>query len=280
MSGGAWAVGLSALFTGLVAVAVTVAVERLGGRLGGLLGTLPTTIVPAALGIYAQSASTEAFQQAMGATPAGMLVDVMFLYLWRVLPPLLPAGGLWARLAMMVCAALLGWAAAAAGCVVLLERLRQAEVDLLLVGLLLSFLSVAAGAAACLRNPPAPAGQRAVGPLTLLARGTLAAAAIAAAVWLAGFGGPLLSGMAAVFPAIFLTTMVSLWISQGEAVQAGAVGPMMLGSTSVSTFALLAGVLFPRLGVGPGAVVAWLLATAAVTVPAWLWLRRLQQREP
>ena len=39
---------------------------------------------------------------------------------------------------------------------------------------------------------------------------------------------------------IFLTTMVSLWLSQGEAVPSGAVGPMMLGASSVAVYALLA----------------------------------------
>ena len=43
---------LSAVFAGLVAIAVTVAIERWGGVIGGILGTLPTTIIPAAIGMY------------------------------------------------------------------------------------------------------------------------------------------------------------------------------------------------------------------------------------
>ncbi|MFT4980169.1 MAG: hypothetical protein ACI8S6_006081, partial [Myxococcota bacterium] len=80
-----WQLLWPALLAGGVAIGVTLAIERLGGRLGGLIGTLPTTIVPASLGIYAQSASDVEFAQAMGAVPAGMLVDVGFLYLWRLL---------------------------------------------------------------------------------------------------------------------------------------------------------------------------------------------------
>ena len=110
--------------------------------------------------------------------------------------------------------------------------------------------------------------------LTLLCRGLLAAGAIGAAVFLAAVGGPLAAGVAAVFPAIFLTTMVSLWVSQGEAVQAGAVGPMMLGSTSVAVFCVLAAWTIPTLGVGWGTVSAWLGATLGATLPAWLWLHR------
>ena len=43
---------LSALFAGIVATAVTVAIEKWGGLVGGLLGTVPSTIVPAGIGMY------------------------------------------------------------------------------------------------------------------------------------------------------------------------------------------------------------------------------------
>ena len=39
--------------------------------------------------------------------------------------------------------------------------------------------------------------------------------------------------------------MVSVWLSQGEAVQIGAVGPMMLGSGSVAVYAIGAMYMFP-----------------------------------
>lgn len=270
-----WGLLWPALLAGSVAIGVTVAIERLGGRLGGLIGTLPTTIVPAALGIYAQDPSPAAFAAAMGAVPAGMLVDVVFLYLWRVLPPVLPAWGRGARLAAMVVLSLLGWSVGAAAFIAGLQALRSASVSPLVVGGVLMAVAVAAGVLACRRAPPAPGGARRVGPLTLLARGLLAGAAIAVAVWLARIG-PLAAGMASVFPAIFLTTMVSLWLSQGESVQAGAVGPMMLGSASVSAFALAAAVLLPALGPAAGTAAAWLLSAAVVTIPAWLWLRRIR----
>ena len=46
---------LSALFAGFVAILVTVAIEKWGGIVGGVLGTLPTTIVPAAMGMYVEA---------------------------------------------------------------------------------------------------------------------------------------------------------------------------------------------------------------------------------
>ena len=97
---------------------------------------------------------------------------------------------------------------------------------------------------------------------------------------LAQVGGPFLAGLAAVFPAIFLTTMVSLWMSQGEAVQIGAVGPMMLGSGSVSFYAVFAAWALPALGALPGAAAAWLAAVCLVTAPAWWWLHRARPEPP
>jgi hypothetical protein len=265
---------LPALLAGLVAIAATVAVERWGGRIGGLLSTLPSTIVPASIGIFAQSAEVGGFQDAMAACSAGMLVDVLFLYFWRLVPPKLPGIGLWGRLAMMLVISLSGWLVAATGITLLLARLSERGTPLLLIGAGLTLLTIALGVMACLQNPPSPPGRRTVGPLTLLARGVLAGAAIAGAVWLASVGGSVAAGVASVFPAIFLTTMVSLWISQGESVQAGAVGPMMLGASSVSSFALAAALTMPLLGPVLGTMLAWLLAVALVTVPAWRWLGR------
>ncbi len=271
---------LSALFSGLVAIASTVAIERLGGRLGGLIATLPTTIVPATLGIYAQSATTADFQDAMAVPAVGMLINALYLFLWRVLPPRL--SGLPARLHLpgMVLLTTSGWATAAALGVLGLAQVRAAGVPLLLAGAGFVVTTFIIGVLACRRAPPAPRGTQSVGPIMLLARGALAATAIGLAVWLAAVSGPLLAGMVAVFPAIFFTTMVGLWISQGAAVPAGAVGPMMLGSASVSAHALLAALALPLLGPAIGSLAAWTAAVLCVTAPAGWWLRRAIRAAP
>lgn len=263
------------LFAGVVAVLVTVAIERWGGRVGGVLGTMPTTIVPAALGIAAQTASDEAFAQAINMAPAGMFLNALFLYLWRLVPPRLPPRwSLRARLAAMTALSLLSWALAATVVVLGVRRLAGVGLSLPLFGALTTVALAALGLAASARPRPAPRGRNRVGPLTLVARGALAAAAVGLAVWLASTGLDLLSGVASVFPAIFLTTMFSLWLAQGEAVPAGAVGPMMLGSTSVAAFCVAATHTFPLLGSALGAAVAWAIAVTAVTLPAGVWLGR------
>jgi hypothetical protein len=256
-----------------VAIGATVAVERLGGRLGGLLGTLPTTIVPAAAGIWAASSNVDAYASSMGAVPVGMWVNVLFLLAWREAPSRLPASTLPVRLAMMVVLSLLVWSLVATGSVIVMGRLGDHGIPTMVLGGVCAALSLAFGMWSTRAPRPAPKGKRSVGLVTLLARGLLAAVAIAGAVTLASVAGPLISGVASVFPAIFLTSMVSLWWSQGEAVQGGAVGPMMLGSTSVSAYALFAAFLLPLFGVGFGSMVAWVLSVLVITVPAFGWLQ-------
>jgi hypothetical protein len=262
---------ITAAYAGLVAIGVTVAIERLGGRLGGLVGSIPTTIIPASLGFWWVAESTPLFRESLYAVPAGMLVNAIFLYSWRVLPRRLRVAHLGLRLAAVVVVSLLGWGLCAA---VLMTAMRQAPMPLLWIASLLCVGQLMFAVWACLDNPPAPRGSRRVGPASLAARGVLAAAAIGISVWMAGLGIVLLAGIASVFPAIFLTTMVSVWMAQGEAVQAGAVGPLMLGSASVSLYAIVAAFSIPALGVWVGCATAWLLAVGGISIPSWYWLSR------
>jgi hypothetical protein len=239
-----------------------------------LLGTLPTTIVPAAAGIYAGTAVAD-YQAAMSVAPAGMLLNALFLYTWRAVPPRLPNSTLRVRLALMTAISLLAWLVGAALAVVFAAEIRSSSIPLPLFGWSVTAMIGAVGWLACRHAPPAPAGRHPVGWAVVVARGVLAATAIGAAVLIAGVGGPLVAGIVAVFPAIFITTMVSLWLSQGEAVPAGAVGPMMLGSTSVALYSLLAVWTLPRFGVAAGSALAWVASAGLVTVPAWLYLTRL-----
>jgi len=261
---------VAGLFAGAVAVLVTVVIERLGGVVGGLLGTLPTTIVPASIGIARASSSTDAMQAALFAVPAGMLLNALYLALWRFLPARLPASSFGGRLALMLSTSLGLWAAAAFLLVTTLDEVAlgakgAAGVAALtaLVGLVLTRVQPAS----------AKTAPRRVGPVVLVARGLAASLAVGAGVVIAARGGDAAAGIASVFPAIFLTTMVSLWLAQGEAVSASAVGPMMVGSTSVSAYAVLAALLFPSFGLAVGAAVAWGLAAVAVQLPLFFAVR-------
>lgn len=264
---------LAAGIAGLVAVAATVAVERLGGRVGGVLATIPTTIVPASVGLWTTTDATT-FQQAMATVPAGMCANAFFLWLWGVLP----ARG--HSLPVLVTGTLLGWLVGATAAIGLARTALDAGVPPTLLCVGTGVLLLMLGLVASWHAHPAPPGSRRVGAVVLLLRGLTAATAIGVAVLSGRVAGGVVAGVATVFPAIFLTTMVAVRVAKGAAVQQGAVGPMILGTSCVPLYAVTALLAFPAVGPWVGAAAAWIVAVVGGSVPIGMWLARRASRPP
>ena len=79
------AVLLSAVMAGAVAIAATLVIERWGGALGSLVA-IPTTIVPAAIGIYLSADNSDAYMISMCIVPIGMFLNACFLGVWKIVP--------------------------------------------------------------------------------------------------------------------------------------------------------------------------------------------------
>ena len=263
---------LPALAAGAVAVLATVAVERLGGTRGGVISSIPTTIVPAAVGIWGDGADPEGFRRAMWFVPVGIVLNAGYLLLWRVVPARIGAITHRRLLAWTVAVSLGAWLVAAAAVAAIERAAAPSASDARIAGFIAAGIGLALALVANRVPHRAPSGARRVGPAVLVARGAAAAVAIGCAMLLARAGLPVASGIASVFPVIFTTIMVATWISQGPQVPTGAVGPMMLGTLSVTAFALLAAELFPRMAPAPAALACWVAATGCVSVPAYLWL--------
>ena len=254
-----------------MATLVTVAIEKWGGISGGILGTVPSTIVPAAAGMYLAGGEA-ALIESMAIIPLGMLVNGIFLTVWIILPPHLSQAK--SPLIITTISALLIWTFSAiimlkvAG-IALDEKL--SAINLGFIGLLLLLLlSVIIN----WNTTEAAKGKHTVSPFVLVCRGLAAAIAIGFAVWLSGQGQPLIAGIAAVFPAIFLTSMVALWMAQGPTVPRGAAGPMMLGGASVAVYAIVCIWSLPEFGVLIGSTIAWLVAVIGWSLPAFIVLSK------
>jgi len=263
---------VSALLAGVVATAVTVAIEKWGGLVGGLLGTVPSTIVPAGIGIYLAGGEDD-FVASMMVVPLGMLLNALFLGAWLVLPRWFSNAS--RPLLLTSIGALAFWCVMGMGVWFILQNT--------VVGMLLTEQEFAAGGLVLLfliavwfnrRPQPAPKGTNAVSKTVLIARGSMAALAIGVAVWMAGLGFPLLAGLASVFPAIFLTSMVALWLAQGPTVPQGAAGPMILGGASVAVYANIAMWSLPAYGAVIGSLIAWVGSVVGWSLPAFMVLRR------
>tara|TARA_B100000459_G_scaffold69533_1_gene38434 strand:+ start:5278 stop:6102 length:825 start_codon:yes stop_codon:yes gene_type:complete len=262
---------LSAVLAGVIAVFVTLAIERWGGLTGGLLGTMPSTIVPAAAGIYA-AGDAVVLNQSLAIIPLGMLINGIFLGVWIFAPSRFERFK--SPLLMTTLSALTVWC--------LCGILMLFGVDFALgsgwsaveIGIFGFVLLIVLAISMNWKVQPTPKGRHPVARRVLLIRGSAAASAIGAAVWLSSQGQPLVAGLAAVFPAIFLTSMVALWHAQGPTVPQGAAGPMTLGGVSVAIYALVAMYSLPALGAVLGSFIAWCISVLGWSLPAYLVLRK------
>ena len=262
----------AAIAAGLVAIVVTVLIERFGGVVGGALGTVPTTIVPAVAGMAAAQGEQE-LMDSLSVVPAGMLINAIFLSVWIYLPRATASLGSERSLAVTTATALLAWAMFGMVTILCIGELSEYGTGPRTIGMIGIALTAVFGIVLGWKPYESPKGSREVSKSILLARGLMAAIAIGASVWVAGLGYPLLAGLASVFPAIFLTSMVSLWISQGPSVPRGAAAPMLLGGGSVGVYSLVAMYSLEAHGIILGSIMSWVTAVAVWSMPSYIYLR-------
>src|SRR3989338_7357917 len=112
-------------------------------------------------------------------------------------------------------------------------------------------------------------------------RGLAAGFAIAIGVLLSLLD-PIAGGVASTFPAIVLTVVVSLHLSQPDGVVLGALGPMMLGVFSVTIYVILFAYLFipfyrligdPWGALAIDVLISYLASIVTISLPAGLFLQ-------
>jgi hypothetical protein len=260
-----------AIFAGAVAIFVTILIEKFGGLVGGVLGTIPSTIIPAAAGVYLIDGEDALFSS-MSIVPLAMLVNGLFLSVWIILPKYISNSK--RPLLITTISALSTWLLFAFIALSIANTSQSMEISsptLAVIGLVsLICVSVFFN----LKTRPSPKGNNKVPLLILSLRGLAAAIAIAIALLLAQIGQPLIAGLASAFPAIFLTSMIALWISQGITVPQGAAAPMMLGGVSVAVYSLIVMWSIPAYDVIMGSIIAWILSVTLWSIPAFLLLRK------
>tara|TARA_Y100001970_G_scaffold252585_1_gene326538 strand:- start:1086 stop:1907 length:822 start_codon:yes stop_codon:yes gene_type:complete len=261
----------AALAAGLVATLVTVLIEKYGGLIGGALGTMPTTIVPAAIGMAIAQNETD-LMASLSVVPSGMLVNAIFLSVWIYLPEKLSETSKNRGLTSTTIASLVVWTIVGMSAIFIIEEGKTRGFSSKEIASIGVILTAAFGLTLGWNPRETPSGTNKVSKSVLIARGTMAATAIGISVWVAGLGYPLIAGLASVFPAIFLTSMVALWISQGSSVPRGAAAPMLLGGGSVGLYALVAMTTLGKYGLIWGTIFAWFAAVIFWSLPAYSYL--------
>ena len=265
------AIILPAILAGIVAILVTLAIERFGGLVGGVLGTIPSTIIPAAAGVY-HIDGKEGLLSSMSIVPLAMMVNGIFLGVWIILPKYISDKK--SPLFMTTIASILTWAIFAYLALKIADYSVSLDISPAILGISGLICLILLSIFFNIQTRPSPKGDNKVPVLILSIRGIAAAIAIGLALVLAQIAQPLVAGLASAFPAIFLTSMVALWISQGVTVPQGAAAPMMLGGASVAVYSLVVMWAIPGYGIIIGSIISWIVSVGLWSAPAFLLLRK------
>lgn len=272
---------LQAFWTAVLAGAVSMVfariLERRGGIVGGILSGSPVVVIATALGAYYEHSNVRDFQITMLSIPIGMLATAVFLCVWLFGPAKMSDRlSLHRTILVLAVVGLLAWFAVAVPLDVLITTVLQDHFSpAMILASVFSWLAITAlGLGLMFKPHPAPVGTNPVSTPMLIFRGALPFLTVFAALALAK-ENPVLGGIAASFPAVFLSVLVGTCYAQGEAVASGAAGSMVLGMSSAAAYALLAGAAFPLHSIGPwfGTLIVYLTCVLCLSVPSYFYAR-------
>lgn len=240
-----WKVLVSFVVAGVWIGGATLIAERLGSRKGGLLSNLPSTVL-IALVFVALVKDPDFAARATEAVPMGMLIDTLFLL---VLILVLKSG-----LVRSVFISLFSWFVMA----FLVQRL---HISGIIINIMLYFL-VAVSSFLLLELwfdiPPRETSIKNFTLNAILLRALFAGSVVAGTIVVSRFAGSYWVGLFSTFPAVMLSTMVILAITQGPDFARATGKIMILSSTNIIVYALGVSITYPSLGVLWGTVLAFL----------------------
>ncbi|MFO8078202.1 MAG: DUF3147 family protein [Thermoplasmatota archaeon] len=230
----------------IIVILITIIAEKFGTKVGGILGTLPSTIVIAFLFIAFNEGETFA-SRAAAVVPAELGINVVFLLVFALLihrSTLLAFVGTFAV-----------WSILSASLVLFNMENIQISIVCYIIAVVFAFLILEK------RKKIRSAAKRHIHytATKIMFRGILAGIVIAIAVFLSNFGS-VISGIFSVFPAILSSTMLISVKEHGPDFAAGMAKSMLLGLSSVATYATVIHFLYPIYGIMIGTIIAYALS--------------------
>jgi uncharacterized membrane protein (GlpM family) len=231
------------ILSALVVIIVMFIAETYGSKVGGILGTLPSTIVVAFVFI-ALSEGTEFASDAAAVVPAELGVNVLFLFVFALLvhrSTILAFG-----------VTFLIWS-------ILSSLLVIFSIDSILVSIVIYLVCVTGAFLYLEKRQKIQSLPKVAIHYTakkIMFRGVLAGLVIALAVVLSNVGS-IISGIFSVFPAILSSTMLISVREHGPDFASGMAKSMMIGLSSVATYATLVNLLYSIFGIWFGSLVAY-----------------------
>ncbi|GAB4221590.1 MAG: hypothetical protein Kow009_11630 [Spirochaetales bacterium] len=241
-----WRTALSFLIAGVWISFATLAGEKFGTRIGGLITNLPSNIVVSLLFIAWTKGVTFASETA-GSVPLGMAISVTFVVVFSALIPFgisvaIPGSlGVWFVLGYLAATNPPGPLGA------LGIYLGASILGFLILEFLLGIKSV-------------PRQKIRYSFKNQILRAIFAGSVVAGAVLIAQVSPPQVTGIAASFPAVMLSTLTILCLAQGADFSRATAKILVLSSSNIIVYVYSVAYLYPHLGLVAGTLLSFLAA--------------------
>ena len=232
----------------------TILAERFGSKIGGVIAGMPSTIV-IALFFIGWTQTPVAASQATVIVPLIMGIDAIFIITYASLVRRSFPLALLSSLFVWVCFSFA------------LVLIHFNNFSLSLIGFLGLLLFSYVVMEYVLRVKSLAGRNTPLSLSNVLMRGLVSGLIITLAVAFAKLGGPLLGGVFASFPAVFLSTMILTYFAQGRVFSVSVMKTLMLsGTINTTVYASAVRLLYPLFGLIGGTISSFLLSLVSMYV--------------
>ncbi len=232
----------------------TILAERFGSKIGGVIAGMPSTIV-IALFFIGWTQTPVAASQATVIVPLIMGIDAIFIITYAALVRRSFPLALLSSLFVWVCFSFA------------LVLIHFNNFSLSLIGFLGLLLFSYVVMEYVLRVKSLAGRNTPLSFSNVLMRGLVSGLIITLAVAFAKLGGPLLGGVFASFPAVFLSTMILTYFAQGRVFSVSVMKTLMLsGTINTTVYASAVRLLYPLFGLIGGTISSFLLSLVSMYV--------------
>src|SRR5256886_9498723 len=232
----------------------TILAERFGSKIGGVIAGMPSTIV-IALFFIGWTQTPVAASQATVIVPLIMGIDAIFIITYASLVRRSFPLALLSSLFVWVCFSFA------------LVLIHFNNFSLSLIGFLGLLLFSYVVMEYVLRVKSLAGRNTPLSFSNVLMRGLVSGVIITLAVAFAKLGGPLLGGVFASFPAVFLSTMILTYFAQGRVFSVSVMKTLMLsGTLNTTVYASAVRLLYPLFGLIGGTISSFLLSLVSMYV--------------
>jgi len=225
----------------------TILSEKLGSKWGGLITNLPSNILVSLVFVSLNKGAIFAANTVF-AVPIGMLIDTIFLLLFIIL--------LRKGLVTSIIVSLGSWLLMA----IIANALNFQNLPMAIVLYIISVIVCYYIAEYKLKIPNVKKTHKKFSMSSLLIRSTFAGAIVATTVTVSLFARPYLVGLVTTFPAILLTSMIILTISQNAKFSQATGKVLLVSSSNIIIYSLAVYLTYPTIGIIYGSLVSFVLA--------------------